>query len=85
MASPCGGDPLACIDFVFLLIGEFLKDWTTMGMMALLLGLLLKMRIDQNKARDLAYHRQMESYDDKRTQEPLVPTWGSEKDKTSQA
>lgn len=66
MVAPCGGDPLVCIEFVVLGIGEFLKDWTTLGMLALLLGLLLRFRADRAKAREDAYGRQLGAYDDRR-------------------
>ena len=52
MTTPCSGDPLVCIEFVVLGIGEFLKDWTTLAMLALLLGLLFKLRVDRRRARD---------------------------------
>ncbi len=69
MVAPCGGDPLVCIEFVVLGIGEFLKDWTTLGMLALLLGLLLRFRADRAKAREDAYGRQLAAYDDRRGQD----------------
>lgn len=62
MTSTCRSDPVVCIDFMFLLIGEILKDWTTMAMMAVLLGLLLKHRSDTQKARDDIYAKQMDTY-----------------------
>ena len=68
MAAPCGGDPLVCIEFVILGIGEFLKDWTTMGMLAILLGLLLRYRADRAKAREDAYGRQLADFDTRRSQ-----------------
>jgi len=69
MAAPCGGDPLVCIEFVVLGIGEFLKDWTTMGMLAILLGLLLRFRADRAKAREDAYGRHLAAFDGRRSQE----------------
>jgi hypothetical protein len=69
MAAPCGGDPLVCIEFVVLGIGEFLKDWTTMGMLAILLGLLLRFRSDRAKAREDAYGRHLAAFDSRRSQE----------------
>ena len=69
MAAPCGGDPLVCIEFVILGIGEFLKDWTTLAMLLLLLGLLLRERADRQKARDEAYATRLEAYDEKRREE----------------
>lgn len=69
MAAPCGGDPLVCIEFVIMGIGEFLKDWTTLAMLLLLLGLLLQLRADRQKAAEDAYGRQLEAYDDKRREE----------------
>ncbi|MBK9021807.1 MAG: hypothetical protein IPL72_18205 [Sulfuritalea sp.] len=68
MAAPCGGDPLVCIEFVILGIGEFLKDWTTMGMLAILLGLLLRYRADRAKAREDAYGRHLADFDTRRSQ-----------------
>ncbi len=59
-------DPVACLDYVFLFIGEFLSDWTTMLMLAVLLGLLLKLRADQKKARAAEYAAQMIKLDDRR-------------------
>lgn len=75
MAAPCGGDPLVCIEFVFMGIGEFLKDWTTLAMLALLLGLLLRFRANRAKSREDAYARQLAAYDDKRSQ-PAEPGVG---------
>jgi hypothetical protein len=69
MVAPCGGDPLVCIEFVVLGIGEFLKDWTTLGMLALLLVLLLRFRADRAKVREDAYARQLSAYDDRRGQD----------------
>lgn len=66
--AACGGDPLVCIEFVVLGIGEFLKDWTTLAMLALLLGLLLRFRADRAKAREDAYARQLAAYDERRGQ-----------------
>ncbi len=85
MASPCGGDPLVCIEFAVLTIGEFLKDWTTMAMLLLLLGLLLRMRADRQKARDEAYATRLEAYDEKRREEETqARTWMVEDDRTGQ-
>lgn len=69
MAAPCGGDPLVCIELVVLGIGEFLKDWTTMAMLAILLGLLLRFRADRAKAREDDYGRHLAAYDEQRSQE----------------
>ncbi len=66
MTSNCRTDPVVCIDFVVLFIAEFLKDWTTLGMMAVLLGLLFKVRAKQLKERESAYARQMEAYLDRK-------------------
>ena len=62
----CQGDPLLCIDFVVLFIGAFLSDWTTLAMLAVLLGLLLKLKADQKKARAADYARQLMALDDQR-------------------
>jgi hypothetical protein len=69
----CSGDPLVCIDFVVLFIGEFLKDWTTMAMLAALLGLLLKLRADKQQMREDQYAKRLEAYDERRNQEPSAP------------
>ncbi len=74
MTTPCSGDPLVCIEFVVLGIEEFLKDWTTLAMLALLLGLLFKLRTDRQRTRDEAYARRLAAYDDKRSQKS-EPTW----------
>ena len=74
MATPCAGDPLECIEFAVLVVTEFLKDWTTLAMLALLLGLLFKLRVDRQRARDEAYNRRLAAYDDKRSQQN-EPTW----------
>ena len=83
MTSICRGDPLVCIEFVVLGIGEFLSDWTTLAMLALLLGLLLKLRADRQRARDEAYGRRLAAYDDKRNQEKPETAWVIEPDKPS--
>ena len=83
MAAPCGGDPLVCIELVVLAVGEFLKDWTTMAMLALLLGLLLRVRADRQKARDESYASRLEAYDEKRREEETqARTWAVDSDKT---
>jgi hypothetical protein len=69
----CSGDPLVCIDFIVLFIGEFLKDWTTMAMLAALLGLLLKLRADKQQIREDQYAKRLEAYDERRNQEPPAP------------
>lgn len=43
------------IDWTVLFVIEFLKDWTTMAMLAVLLGLILKVRNDRQKGCDEAY------------------------------
>ena len=75
MAALCGGDPLVCIDFVVLFIGEYLREWTTLAMLLLLLGLLLQLRADRQKAAEDAYGRQLEACDDKRSEEGQARTW----------
>ena len=69
MAAACGSDPLLCIEFAVLAIGELLKDWTTMAMLAVVLGLLLLLRADKQKARDDAYAVQLGAYEDRRRHE----------------
>ncbi len=59
---------MVCIDFTVLLVGEFLKDWTTLAMMAILLILLLKLRADKRQKRRITYATQMEDFVDKRIQ-----------------
>ncbi len=73
--SICTDDPVVCIDFAFLFVGEFLMDWTTMAMMAILLGLLLKLRADQQRAREDAYAEQMLQFESKRKLEGRHSTW----------
>jgi hypothetical protein len=76
MTGFCKGDPLVCIDFVVLFIGEFLKDWTTMAMLAILLVFLLKWRADRQQAAEEAYARQLGAYDEKRREEAgQEPAW----------
>ena len=65
-----------------LFIGEFLKDWTTLAMLAILLGLLLQWRADRRKAAEAAYARRLKAYDDKRSEEVVrAPTWVVEDDR----
>ena len=73
MPAVCGGDALVCIEFVVLGIGEFLKDWTTIGILALLLGLLFKERADRQEAREKDYARQLGAFADKRSEEVQGP------------
>lgn len=80
MATPCAGDPLECIEFVVLVVTEFLKDWTTLAMLALLLGLLLKERADRQRMRDEAYGRRLGAYADKRGKEGVAQDWTIGKD-----
>ena len=69
MVAVCNGDPLVCIEFAVLFTGEFLKDWTTMAMLALLLGLLLSVRADRRTAAEADHARRLLAYDKKRTEE----------------
>ena len=66
MSVLCGGDPLACIEFLILGIGEFLKDWTTMAMLAVLLILLLRLRADGVRAREAEYEKRLSGYAERR-------------------
>ena len=66
MAAPCGGDPLVCIDWLVVFIGEFLKDWTTLAMLAILLVLLFRLRSDQTRAKEDEYARHLAEFDQKR-------------------
>lgn len=74
MKNTCRDDPVVCIDAVALFIGEFLKDWTTLGMLAILLALLLKLRADQRAQREKEYAQQLQAYDEQR-QKSFTPTW----------
>ena len=67
--APCGGDPSICIDFAVLFIAEYLKEWTTLSELLLLLGLLFKLRAARHKAADDAYGRRLGAYEDKRRKE----------------
>lgn len=84
MNNTCRDDPVVCIDAVALFIGEFLKDWTTMGMLAILLALLLKLRADQRKQREQAYAQQLAAYDERRSQ-TFTPTWDIDRPASKQA
>ncbi len=75
MAAPCGGDPLVCIEFAAHFVGEFLKDWTTMAMLALLLGLLLRLRADRRREAEAAYARQLAAWADRRGAEGEAQDW----------
>ncbi len=81
MAAICGGDPLVCIEFIVWGIGEFLKDWTTMAMLAILLVLLLKYRADRRQAAEDQYAERLKSYEEQRNRQPTVPSWAIENDK----
>ncbi|HEY6897126.1 MAG TPA: hypothetical protein VI279_07680 [Rhodocyclaceae bacterium] len=63
MAAICSEDPIVCIDAVAMGIGEFLKDGTTMAMLAVLLVLLLRYRADQQKRKLEAYAASLLAYD----------------------
>ena len=80
MIRPCSGDPLICIEFVVLVIGEFLKDWTTLAMLAALLGLLLTWRSNRRKAAEADYAKKLGAYDDRRREEGTqAQTWNVDK------
>ena len=81
MTPLCDGDPVKCIDFAVLFIVEYMKDWTTIVMLALLLGLLLRLRVDRHKAHEASYARKLGAYDEKRrAADERVPTWTVKKD-----
>jgi hypothetical protein len=84
MAAPCGGDPVRCIDFVALFIVEYLKDWITLSMLLLMLGLLLRLRADRQKATEAAYATQLLAYDEKRREETQAPTWAVKDERTEE-
>jgi hypothetical protein len=66
MIPSCRDDLQVCIDFIVLSIGDFLTDWTTLAMLAILLGLLLRLRVDRQRAREAAYASRLQTYDRKR-------------------
>ena len=74
MAAPCSGDPLVCIEFVVLGIGEFLQDRTTMGMLEGLLRLLRRFRADRAKTREDAYGKHLAAFDSRRSREAHTGT-----------
>ncbi len=79
MLSTCSNDPVVCIDIAILFIGAFLKDWTTMAILLLLLVLLFKLKADKQRAKNFVYARQMEAYDNKRTMDQTrISTWEAE-------
>ena len=79
MLSTCSNDPVVCIDIVALFIVAFLKDWTTMAILLLLLVLLFKLKADKQRAKNFVYARQMEAYDNKRTMDQTrISTWEAE-------
>ena len=84
MTATCGGDALICIEFVVLGIGEFVSDWTTLVMLALLLGLLLKLRADRQTTRETGYARRLAAYDEQRHREMQGQTVGVPNDTTAQ-
>ncbi|MDO8346273.1 MAG: hypothetical protein Q7S85_00070 [Rugosibacter sp.] len=65
MAPMCGGDPVRCIDFAVLFIVEYLKDWTTQAMLAILLVLLFMLRAELQQATEDAYAKRLGAIDDK--------------------
>ena len=74
MAPGCRDDPVVCIDAVAVFIGEFLKDGTTMAMLAALFVLLLRLRADQKKAKSAEYARQMLKLETRRSGEGVRST-----------
>lgn len=74
MAASCGRDPLVCIEFVVWGIGEFLKDWTTMAMLAVLLALLLRFRAARMSAREADYAKRLAAYAEKRASNEVQTT-----------
>lgn len=66
MTLSCRDDLQVCIDFIVVSIGDFLTDWTTLAMLAILLGLLLRLRGDRQRAREAAYASRLRTYDQKR-------------------
>jgi hypothetical protein len=75
MANVCGSDPLVCIEFVVWGLGEFLKDWTTLAMLAVLLTLLIKERADRQRRREAAYARELLASQERRALEAKGMTW----------
>ncbi len=76
MIVSCRDDPMVCIDWTVLFVAEFLKDWTTMAMLAVMLGLLLKVRSQRQKARDEAYAIQMGQFEAARLKvKPKEKVW----------
>lgn len=73
--AACREDPLVCIDWLALAIGDFLKDWVTMGCLAVLLVILLRERARQQDRKLAEYGRTMLEYEQARNGAPARTTW----------
>jgi hypothetical protein len=71
----CREDLLVCIDWLALAIGDFLKDWVTMGCLAVLLVILLRERARQQDRKLAAYARTLLDYDQARNDASARATW----------
>ncbi len=72
----CTDDPMICIDWFALFVGEFLKDGFTLAGMAVLLILLLRLRAQKIEAQRLEFGESMMDYHEKREQR--TPVWSLE-------
>lgn len=75
----CREDPVVCIDWLAMAIGDFLKDWVTMGCLAVLLVILLRERARNQQRKLEAYGRSMLEYEQARNDRPPRTTWTIDK------
>lgn len=71
----CRDDLLVCIDWLALAVGDFLKNWVTMGCLAALLVILLRERARQQDRKLAAYARTMLEYERARNAPPGRGAW----------
>lgn len=71
----CSEDPIVCIDWLAMAIGDFLKDWVTLGCLAVLLVILLRERARHDQRRLDTYSKAMLEYERARHDGAARTSW----------
>ena len=71
----CSQDPVACIDWIAIGIGEILKDGLTMSFLALALIVLVRYRSRQQSQAQQAHAESLIAYDEKKHSQTIESPW----------
>ena len=71
----CSEDPIVCIDWLAMAIGDFLKDWVTLACLAVLLVILLRERARHDQRQLDTYSKAMLEYEQARHDGSARTSW----------